>query len=221
LALAGTRFLCGTPRTDQEPSGSRYRDPAVGPGYPGAHPSETAEARGNSRDVVQAARMESWHDFVIAEVGASAALVGLLFVALSLNVSQILKYSWLPARGAQTLVVLTGTLLEASLPLFPGGASRPVACASSAVSVLTWLCSLALVVSFVRGLSAQNEIAVPRAWSSQYVITAQVATLPAIAGSAFLISGDLAGYYWIAAGLLFTLVFALYNAWVLLIEILR
>jgi hypothetical protein len=110
--------------------------------------------------------MESWHDFFIAEVGASAALVGLLFVALSLNVSQILKYSWLPARGAQTLVVLTGTLFEASLPLLPAGASRPVACVSIAVSVLTWLCSLVLVVSFVRGLSAQKQVPVPRAWSS-------------------------------------------------------
>lgn len=41
--------------------------------------------------------------------------LGLLFVALSISVVQILKYPWLPARGGQTLVVLTGALLESSL----------------------------------------------------------------------------------------------------------
>ena len=69
--------------------------------------------------LVQASGMEAWHDFFVAQVGATAALAGLLFVALSINVTQILKYSWLPARGSQTVVVLTGALFEASLALLP------------------------------------------------------------------------------------------------------
>ncbi len=39
-----------------------------------------------------------WHDFFVAQVGAAAALTGLLFVALSLNITRILQYAWLPAR---------------------------------------------------------------------------------------------------------------------------
>jgi hypothetical protein len=171
--------------------------------------------------LVQASGMEAWHDFFVAQVGATAALAGLLFVALSINVTQILKYSWLPARGAQTVVVLTGALFEASLALLPAGSSRPVALVSIVIGAITWTTSLSLVIAFVRGLEKQELLLVPRVWSRGYIITAQVATLPAIIGSTFVFSGNLGGYYWITGGTLFTLAFALYNSWILLIEILR
>jgi len=165
--------------------------------------------------------MEGWHDFFVAQVGACAALVGLLFVAISLNIGEIIKYPWLPARGAQVLVVLAGALLEASLPLIPSRPVWPVAVALIAVGALTWLTSLVLVRAFVRGVRAQKQIEVPGTWTLGYVATAQVATLPALAGGVLVLAGDTRGYYWIAAGVLCTLAFAMYNAWVLLIEILR
>jgi modulator of FtsH protease len=165
--------------------------------------------------------MENWHDFFAAEVGATAALAGLLFVALSINRTQILKYDWLPACGAQTLVVLTGALLEASLALFPGTHFTAVAGASITVAVVTWLSSLLLAIAFVRGAGRQKEVALPRDRGLKYVVMAQIATLPAIAGSGLLFSNNADGYYWIAGGLLAAPTYALYNAWILLIEILR
>jgi hypothetical protein len=165
--------------------------------------------------------MLEWHDFFVAEVGASAALVGLLFVALSINVTQILKYSWLPARGAQTLVVLTGSLLEASLMLLPAASGKPAALVLIVVGLVTWLLSLLLARNFVNGLNRQREVVVPRDWTYGYFVLAQVATLPAVVGAVLLYVGDPAGRYWIAGGLLVTIVFALANSWILLIEILR
>jgi modulator of FtsH protease len=170
---------------------------------------------------VQAPGVEGWHDFFVAQVGACAALVGLLFVAISLNIKEIIKYAWLPARGAQVLVVLAGALLEASLPLIPSRAVWPIALALIAVGALTWLASLVLVRAFVRGVATQHQIAVPRSWTFGYVAGAQVATLPALAGGVLVLLNDTRGYYWVAAGVLCTLAFAMYNAWVLLIEILR
>jgi modulator of FtsH protease len=165
--------------------------------------------------------MQAWHDFFIAQVGACAALVGLLFVALSINVAQILKYPWLPARGAQTLVVLTGALLEASLMLLPETSMKPICLVLIGCTLIVWLLSLRLVLDFVRGLNKQQEIVVPRDWTYGYFGLAQIATLPGVVGAVLLYFGNLAGYYWIAGGLLATFVFALLNSWILLIEILR
>ena len=62
---------------------------------------------------------EPWHDFFVAEVGASAALTGLLFVAASINLEHILSYEGLPERAAETLVVLVNVLIVASFGLVP------------------------------------------------------------------------------------------------------
>ena len=64
--------------------------------------------------------MTDWVNFFVAEVGASAALAGLVVVAISINLSRILAFPQLPARAAESLVMLTAALLLASCGLIPG-----------------------------------------------------------------------------------------------------
>jgi hypothetical protein len=40
-----------------------------------------------------------WENFLVAETGAAAALAGLLFVAVSINLSRIVSYPGLPGRA--------------------------------------------------------------------------------------------------------------------------
>jgi hypothetical protein len=61
-----------------------------------------------------------WNSFFVAIVGAAAALTGLLFVAVSINLENILKdKSMLPARAAETLASLLFVMVAAALTLVP------------------------------------------------------------------------------------------------------
>jgi hypothetical protein len=48
--------------------------------------------------------MELWPYFFQAQVGASAALVGLIFVSISISLSRILAVAHLPARAMEALL---------------------------------------------------------------------------------------------------------------------
>src|ERR1700733_8606398 len=91
--------------------------------------------------------ISQWHDLFIAEAGAAAALAGLLFVAVSINLKQILAFPVLPARAAAALVTLIVALIVSTLALVPGqnrtvlGAELIIVCGPA------WI---ALVVSRLR-----------------------------------------------------------------------
>jgi modulator of FtsH protease len=61
-----------------------------------------------------------WQDFAEMIGGASAALTGLLFVAVSLNASRIAGHQGLRASAAQTLVLFITPLVMAAALLVPG-----------------------------------------------------------------------------------------------------
>ena len=61
-----------------------------------------------------------WQDFFVGTIGASAGLLGLLFVTISINLQEILKYPHLPGRAAGTLGILLAALLVSGVGLAPG-----------------------------------------------------------------------------------------------------
>ena len=54
----------------------------------------------------------SWSSFFVAEVGAAAALAGLLFVSISLNIGEILKSPKPPIwMGSRVVITVLGTVV--------------------------------------------------------------------------------------------------------------
>ena len=86
--------------------------------------------------------MVPWESFFLGEVGATAALTGLLFVAVSINLQPILEYPWLPALAGETLLILAIVVVTATFGLVPGQSSRLLGAEVVAVAAGGWLFSM-------------------------------------------------------------------------------
>jgi hypothetical protein len=160
-----------------------------------------------------------WSDFFVGSAGASAALTGLVFVAVSINLERILSLPGVPERALETLLLLLGVLVVSLLALAPGQSATTLGLELLVESVLI----LGLIAVLVRrSLPAADERWTRRwrkytAWRLALV---GAGTVPFLVGAVVLLAeGD--GLSWVLAGVLCAIVGAVLNAWVLLVEILR
>jgi hypothetical protein len=81
-----------------------------------------------------------WQDFAEMTGGASAALTGLLFVAVSLNASRIAGHHGLRASAVQTLVLFIAPLVMAAVLLTPDQADWALGAELIAIGLITsWI----------------------------------------------------------------------------------
>ncbi|WP_210479509.1 hypothetical protein [Naasia sp. SYSU D00948] len=158
---------------------------------------------------------EAWADFAVGVVGAAAALTGLLFVAVSINLEQILKFPRLPARASSTLGLLVALLVAGTLLLTPGQ-SRLALGAELGVLGAVMVAAGAGVI-----LAERRSGPAPLHWK---LIPVVVALLPAVlvlvAGVTLALAAG-GGLYWLTAAFVVGFLGAALNAWVLLVEIHR
>jgi hypothetical protein len=157
-----------------------------------------------------------WHDLGVAAAGASAALAGLLFVAVSINLDRVLAYPWLPARVGETVVLLVAVLVESLFLLAPGQSRTALGVEILVAGAAAWAIATAIHLRLRRYRA--HITAVQR---RVRVAAGQVATVPAIIAGATLLAHGGGGLYWLLAGMTLSLVLSVANAWVLLIEIVR
>lgn len=161
--------------------------------------------------------MEGWGDFFVAEVGAAAALAGLLVVAISINISRILSFPTLPGRAANTLVIVGGGLVIASLALLPGQPLWLFGWETLAIDLVIAISGIGEMIKVVTHRRPQD----PFSWILVAGSGLVASVLPHLVGGAVLVAGNPSGLYWIAVGIILGLVATLENGWVLLVEILR
>src|ERR1700761_9479451 len=99
--------------------------------------------------------MSGWNDFFVAEVAASAALAGLVIVAISINLNRIVSYPWLPGRAAETLVAPTGVLVVSSYMLVPRQPVGQLAAELLSTGTVMWLMP---GVIQLRALGKQHDV---------------------------------------------------------------
>jgi len=159
----------------------------------------------------------TWTDFFVAAAGASAALVGLVIVALSVNLQRIISEQQLPSRGSAAIGALVLILVGSMAALI----HQPIATLAIEILVFAVLAWLFQFWSARQTVVACLESRRPLFESMIGITIGQIQVIPFIIGGILLFRGHHAGAYWIAAGVIASFVCSIINVWILLVEILR
>jgi hypothetical protein len=170
----------------------------------------------------EGAGMSGWENFFVGELGASAALTGLVFVGVSVNLTKILGSSYLPNRALEALVALVAVLFMCSLLLIPGQSFLATGIEVLLIGLIDWMTMLLLQRNSLRKMQAQDHrtfarIILDHRTFARIILVCQMAALSfVIAGIVLLISGT-NGLYWIVAATLLSFLAAFNDAWILII----
>lgn len=155
----------------------------------------------------------AWSEFAQAVGGGAAAFAGLLFVGLSLNLSEVLAYPGIPARAAATLG-LTVTILVSSVLLATPG--QPAWALALELGVL----GLAMSAGALGAGLHRRDSRHPGRTAYQVLVLLVPALFFVIAGVSLGLGAG-GGLYWLTAAVAVGFLSATANSWVLLVEIKR
>jgi hypothetical protein len=158
----------------------------------------------------------AWSSLASTVAEATATLAGLLFVAVSINLRQILAYPNLPGRAAQTLITFATALLTAIFVLVPG---QPRGALGGELIATGLVIAAALLVIDARAGQSEKETPLTRMLGRVFPPLSSCACL--VAAGVSLLSGGGGGLYWLVPAFVLAIASGLLNAWVLLVEILR
>jgi modulator of FtsH protease len=160
--------------------------------------------------------MGSWQPLFATQAGVGAALTGLVFVALSINLKQILAVPSLANRAGEALLLLLLPVVNGLVGVLPQASSRALGGELLAIAATLWV-----VVSLILVRAHKDASGRPGHEFAIRVGTAEAAEVPAIVAGSFLLAGSLDGMWWQAAATMLCIVAGVADAWILLVEILR
>ena len=160
-------------------------------------------------------QIEAWSEFNVAMAGATAALAGLVIVAASVNIGDIIKEASLTARLAAGISGLVLALIGSAIGLIPDVGALPYGVAM----VLLALAAAVFQVQAARRIFENRHPANQLRWVKAAV--GFIAPLAYLIGGGLLAAGSIDGLVWFAAGSMIAIVAALLVSWIVLVEVLR
>ena len=152
----------------------------------------------------------AWHDYFVMVGGGAAALAGLVFVAMTLHLTEIIEHPVHRHRARTILAGFTAVFIRCGLVLM-GGQNRQAVAAE-----------LLLVVAAVEVILLRSiKEAAPAASTGVLLRTlgSFAGLLIEQAGAVVLFTGRLWGLYAVGAGMMSTFIFMVSGAWLLLVGV--
>jgi hypothetical protein len=162
------------------------------------------------------ASIAEWNALLAVEAGAAATLTGLVFVAVSINLTRIMSIPGLPGRAGESIMQFLEVFLISTVALIPRQPERIFAIEVLVIAVVSWG---AQVTGQVRYLLVRTGH--PWSWFVSRAVLCQFATVPFLVAGITLLLGVPGAIYWLVPGFAFSFVAGIVSAWVLLVEILR
>jgi modulator of FtsH protease len=157
-----------------------------------------------------------WTNFGVVVGGASAALTGLLFVAVSLNVARIVRHPALRATAGQTLVLFVVPLLTSIVLVVP---AQPRWTLGVELIVLGLVAGLVLVVTGrAKGTGPdvpESRLANVLDRTSPNIVTLVFVELTGVT----VLVGHGGGLYWLVPSAVLSLIGGVLNAWLFLTRV--
>jgi hypothetical protein len=157
---------------------------------------------------------EAWHELYLMLGSSSAALIGLLFVATSLHLREIVNDAVYKLRAEYTTLIMLGTLVQATAILTP----QPLQILGAELLVMNLI-----GVSFPFQLlhKASKVKASPRrgGFSTRRAAFFIAGYLLGIAGSAVAAAGGEWGIYLVTASYASSLIACIWNAWMIMLGV--
>jgi hypothetical protein len=162
------------------------------------------------------ASITEWSTLFAVEAGAAATLTGLVFVALSINLSKILAVPGLPGRGAESIMQFLEVFFISTVALIPRQVERTFAIEVLVIAVVSWAAQVAVQIRYLTVRTGH-----PWGWFVYRAVMSQFATVPFLVAGITLLFELPDAIYWLMPGFVFSLLAGIISAWVLLVEILR
>ena len=158
-------------------------------------------------------RTDAWHDFYVAVADASAALTGLLFVSLCVNLRKIIKSPAHKARARKALAQMLSLLVLAVIMLLPGQ-SRQIL---GAELVVLGTILLTIILTIQSGTILRLASSQRYRWFGRVMVEDLGIIAVPIAGVSLML-GRYGGLFWLVPPVPIYFLWSSINTWTLLVQ---
>lgn len=157
--------------------------------------------------------IDQWHDFFVMVGGGAAALAGLVFIAMSINISIITRDATHRNRAIATLTGFTAVFMVCAFALIGNQNYQSLGVEWFAVSLVPTVTYIRVYLRARRIGKSSIGLSVGR------FIQGTTCYVVQIIGSVLLISGRVAGLYVASVAMVLSFAFFISGAWLLIIGV--